>query len=149
LHFHFSLTDRPDYWLPVIRAQGFDHQVVGTFEEDGVEHTVIANDWRRMNMGDWLLDSAEKGVERRLQREFAESKADLGALIGARLARLAAEVELTAREIQVLELLVIGRNTKEIGIALDISQRTAKFHQANVLRKIGADSRSDILRVLL
>jgi len=45
--------------------------------------------------------------------------------------------------------LILGRNTNEIGTVLGITPRTAKFHQQRVLEKIGADSRVDILRLLL
>jgi DNA-binding NarL/FixJ family response regulator len=74
---------------------------------------------------------------------------DLGALMIERRERLAAEANLSVREREVLELLMLGRTQDEIGTALGISPRTAKFHQANVLHKLGADSRSDLLRVLL
>jgi len=65
----------------------------------------------------------------------------------ARVDRVAAE--LSPREREVLDLLLLGRSHDEIGAALRIAPRTAKFHQANVLRKLGADSRADLLRVLL
>jgi CheY-like chemotaxis protein/DNA-binding CsgD family transcriptional regulator len=56
---------------------------------------------------------------------------------------------LTAREREVLELLLLGRSHPEIAIVLEISERTSKFHQANVLRKLGAESRMDLLRLFV
>ena len=38
---------------------------------------------------------------------------------------------------------------EEIGQILAISSRTVKFHQLNVLQKLGAESRQDLLRLLL
>jgi DNA-binding NarL/FixJ family response regulator len=43
---------------------------------------------------------------------------------------------LTAREAQVLQLLMRRRKNKEIASALDISERTAKFHVSNILSKL-------------
>lgn len=69
-------------------------------------------------------------------------------LLKARLDTLAREAGLTKREQQVLDLMLLGRTLAQIGTALAISTRTAKFHQSNVLEKLGADSRFDIPRLL-
>jgi DNA-binding CsgD family transcriptional regulator len=73
----------------------------------------------------------------------------LGRLFGARVQWLSAEKGLSAREHAVLELLLMGRSAAEIAVVLDISPRTAKYHQRNVQRKLGAESRQDLLRVVL
>ena len=52
---------------------------------------------------------------------------------------------LTAREIEVLELLGKGFSAKSIGRSLDISPTTAKWHLKNVYGKLGAISREDAL----
>jgi DNA-binding NarL/FixJ family response regulator len=70
-------------------------------------------------------------------------------LVRRRIDGLATEMQLSAREREVLDLLLLGRNTDEIGIALQIAARTAKFHQANVLQKLGVDSRHELLRIFL
>jgi DNA-binding CsgD family transcriptional regulator len=49
----------------------------------------------------------------------------------------------------VLDLLLLGRSLGEIATALQITPRTAKFHQANLLEKLGADSRFDLLRLFI
>jgi DNA-binding response OmpR family regulator len=64
-------------------------------------------------------------------------------------ARMIDAAGLTAREREVLELLLLGRSHPEIAIVLEISERTSKFHQANVLRKLGAESRMDLLRLFV
>jgi len=48
----------------------------------------------------------------------------------------------------VLELLVLGRTAREIAALLSVTERTARFHTANVLDKLGASSRADLIRVL-
>ncbi|HMH01677.1 MAG TPA: response regulator transcription factor [Terriglobales bacterium] len=47
----------------------------------------------------------------------------------------------TAREKEVLELLVGGRSNKEIGAALGIEERTVKAHIAKLMRKNGVHNR--------
>lgn len=77
------------------------------------------------------------------------SDEELSRLFSAKLRRVAVESSLTSRELDVLEHLMIGRGPEEIAKLLDVSQRTVKFHQTNILDKLGAESRNDILRVLL
>jgi len=47
---------------------------------------------------------------------------------------------LTNREKQILDFVVLGRSTKEIAIALDISPKTVEFHRSNILKKYGAQT---------
>src|SRR5262245_35580197 len=53
---------------------------------------------------------------------------------------------LTAREIQVLELLAEGLPNKAIAARLGISDQTAKFHVASISGKLGAVNRTDAVR---
>jgi DNA-binding NarL/FixJ family response regulator len=48
---------------------------------------------------------------------------------------------LTAREEQVLQLLVQGSANKEIAFELQTSERTVEFHVTNILEKLGVKSR--------
>ena len=52
----------------------------------------------------------------------------------------------TAREREVLSLLVSGHTNKEISAALEISIKTVEFHRANIMRKTGVNSLSDLIR---
>jgi len=74
---------------------------------------------------------------------------DASNVLGRRIAQLARSAALSPREHEVLQLLLLGRNYAEIGTALRITPRTARFHQHNILEKIGAESRLDIVRLLL
>jgi DNA-binding NarL/FixJ family response regulator len=50
--------------------------------------------------------------------------------------------ELTVRELEVLRLVGAGKANKEIAAELRISERTARTHVSNVLRKLGLSSRT-------
>ena len=48
---------------------------------------------------------------------------------------------LTARELEVLRLLAIGRTNREIAAELFISAKTASVHVSNIMSKLGVTSR--------
>jgi FixJ family two-component response regulator len=54
---------------------------------------------------------------------------------------------LTPREREVLALLVSGRLNKQIAGELDTTERTIKFHRANIMRKMQAESVADLVKM--
>jgi DNA-binding CsgD family transcriptional regulator len=56
--------------------------------------------------------------------------------------------QLSARETEVLEQIMLNRSINEIGDALFISSRTVKFHITSLLRKTGASSQRSLKREL-
>ena len=48
---------------------------------------------------------------------------------------------LTARELEVLRLVAIGRNNRDIAAELFISAKTASVHVSNIMSKLGVASR--------
>ncbi len=52
-----------------------------------------------------------------------------------------AELDLTAREIEVLELIAAGHTNKEIALELEISSSTAKYHVYKIKKKMGKSNR--------
>jgi PAS domain S-box-containing protein len=70
-------------------------------------------------------------------------------LVEAKLVEHTGRAALTQRELEVLHLLTLGRAPADVARALGFSVSTAKFHVQNVLRKLGAESRVDLLRVLV
>lgn len=79
----------------------------------------------------------------------SDEAGELSAALDRRIAQLARSAALSPREQEVLQLLLLGRNCTDIGVALQITPRTARFHQANLLGKLGAESRLDLVRLLL
>jgi DNA-binding NarL/FixJ family response regulator len=73
---------------------------------------------------------------------------DLFALSGRGQAALpepaaASDEPLTARELEVLQLLAQGLPNKLIAARLHISEHTAKFHVSSIMLKLGAASRTE------
>lgn len=56
--------------------------------------------------------------------------------------RAPAEENLSAREIEVLELVARGNSNKEVGKALHISTATVKTHLIHIFNKLGVDDRT-------
>src|SRR4029077_19714245 len=56
---------------------------------------------------------------------------------------------LTARERQVLDLVMNGASNKVIAAGLNISPRTVEIYRANVMSKMRADSVSELVRMTL
>jgi len=54
--------------------------------------------------------------------------------------------ELTAREIEVLKLIVEGHTNRQISDALNISVRTVESHRSNIMDKLNLHSRVDLVR---
>jgi len=57
------------------------------------------------------------------------------------------EEMLTEREGEVLGLLAQGKSNKEIAAALNITERTAKFHMSSIMGKLGASNRTEVVTI--
>jgi DNA-binding NarL/FixJ family response regulator len=75
-------------------------------------------------------------------RAVNEGKRRIPGGIATRLAERIGGNELTAREIEVLKLIVKGRSNREIASALVITEGTVKGHVNNILSKLGVADRT-------
>lgn len=75
-------------------------------------------------------------------REVAEGGNYFPAAIAQKLASRGERASLTARELEVLGLIVGGNSNKEIMAELDISEGTVKLHVSHILEKLGAADRT-------
>jgi len=57
--------------------------------------------------------------------------------------------DLTDRQREVLVLLAKGRSTRHIAQELDISMKTVEFHKANITRKLGVHTTSELIKFAL
>ncbi len=75
-------------------------------------------------------------------RAVHEGKHYLPPAVAAALAAQAPRPDLSAREVQVLELIVRGLANKQIGYTLNIAEHTVKNHVKNILSKLGVQDRT-------
>jgi two-component system response regulator FixJ len=75
--------------------------------------------------------------------DAAVSMEDRNRALGGVRSRLA---QLTSREMQILHLLAKGLLNKQIGLALDLSERTVEIHRARIMSKMQADSIALLMR---
>jgi FixJ family two-component response regulator len=85
-----------------------------------------------------LLDAVQAGLD----RDRARRKGDK-AVSGL----TAAYQTLTAREQQVIALVTTGLMNKQIAAEIGVSEITVKVHRGNVMRKMGARSLADLVRM--
>jgi DNA-binding NarL/FixJ family response regulator len=57
--------------------------------------------------------------------------------------------KLTAREEQILSLLLRSYSNKEIANSLEIGERTAKYHVSNILQKWEVSSRKELFQIMI
>jgi DNA-binding NarL/FixJ family response regulator len=55
-------------------------------------------------------------------------------------------LRLTARQNEILQLLVEGKSSRAVGAALNITVKTAETHRANIMRRLDCHSVSDLVR---
>jgi FixJ family two-component response regulator len=85
-----------------------------------------------------LLDAIEEALQKdRLRRQQEAEKADL---------KLKYEL-LTPREREVFPLVISGRLNKQIAAELATSETTVKVHRSQLMKKMGADSLADLVRM--
>src|ERR1700730_4434197 len=85
-----------------------------------------------------LLDAVQLGLDRDRARREA----------GKAVAAVRARYEsLTPREQEVIALVTTGLMNKQIAAEMDVSEITAKVHRGNVMRKMGAKSLAELVRM--
>jgi FixJ family two-component response regulator len=84
-----------------------------------------------------LLDSINRALEQNAKR--CDEKSVLKDIE-------ARYFQLTAREKEVFGLLIEGKATKLVARELNLSHRTVEVHRAHIMKKIGAQSVSDLVR---
>jgi DNA-binding NarL/FixJ family response regulator len=61
-------------------------------------------------------------------------------------AQLARALALTARELQILQLIAEGSSTKEIAHTVNISVKTVEYHKEHIKRKLGVTNLAGLIR---
>ena len=88
----------------------------------------------------------ERGPVAAVEAAFARERARLDRS-HAQQRRSRGIAQLTAREREVLELLVQGLHNREVAQRLSISPRTVEVHKAHIMDKLGAANLADLIRI--
>ncbi len=75
-------------------------------------------------------------------RTVHAGKSRIPSRVAEKLAERMSGATLTARELEVLQLIVAGKSNKDIGNALFISEATVKTHVNSLLSKMGVEDRT-------
>ena len=93
-----------------------------------------------------LKGAALEEIERAI-RAVARGETYLDSRVASRLGALSAAPRLSARERDVLRLVVAGKANKEIASELRVAERTVKFHVTSIFNKLGAENRAQAVTI--
>ncbi|MGZ3716492.1 MAG: response regulator, partial [Ktedonobacterales bacterium] len=123
----FTAFDTDDRILAAVRAGAQGYLLKGVPREEVFQAV------RVVHAGNSLLQPI---VASRLMRQVSEESATPPGLY-----------MLTARERDVLRLLMRGLQNKEIAAELVVTERTVKFHVSSILTKLGAGNRTEAVAI--
>ena len=124
------------FWLPVVgtAASVASHRVVAAIKAGALDYLALPLDPARLSAT--LRHAGEEAQALgQVQRQAVDARARLD--------------RLTARETEVLDLLVAGASNKAIARELQISPRTVEIHRANMMTKLDAHHAADAVRLRL
>ncbi len=130
-----TISERDEDLFEALRA-GADGYLLMSTSAERLPHAILG-----VACGEAALP---RPLTARLISEFRERGAKRRVFV----ASAQAEVELTAREFEVLERLRKRETTAEVAAHLGISQVTVRRHMASVLRKLGVPNRRRALEML-
>lgn len=111
--------------------------VLTTYDGDEDIYRALQAGARAYLLKDMLRDALVEAI-----RAVHAGQRRLPAEVANRLAERMNRTELTARELEVLRLIVAGKSNKEIAAALFIAEGTVKIHINNILSKLGVSDRT-------
>ena len=122
-----------------IRAESPNARIIGlsTYGGDEDIRRALQAGMRAYLTKDVLHDELIRAI-----RAVHAGESYLTAAVRAVLAAGPLPADLSAREMEVLSLIVNGKSNKQIGFSLGIAEHTVKNHVKNILDKLGVDDRT-------
>jgi two-component system, NarL family, response regulator len=153
-------AERPDVTLMDLRLPGINGSdatraiqaqfpdariiVLSTYSGDEEIHTAL-----QAGAMAYLLKSVQRKELIAAIRKAAVGQRHIPPEVAARLAERVGREQLSAREMDVLRLLVSGKRNRAIATALDITEGTVKLHVSSILSKLGVTDRTEAVTVAL
>jgi len=134
LEFQAQLDRHGDH-APIVFMTGYGDIPMSVRAMKGGAVDFLAKPFRDQDMLDAVTAALEKD---RLRSREALATAEI----------LARRERLTARELQVLDGVVKGQLNKQIAADLDLSEVTVKIHRGHMMRKMGARSVVELVRMI-
>lgn len=118
--------------------------VLTTFVDDALVLEAVHNGARGYVVKDVDTSALVRAIRDISRGESAFDSRSAAAMVrGLNAVPMQESKRLTAREIEVLQLLATGLSNRDIGSRLFISETTAKFHVGNILRKLEVSRRAE------
>ncbi len=134
LEFQAQLDRHGDH-APIVFMTGYGDIPMSVRAMKGGAVDFLAKPFRDQDMLDAVTAALDKD---RLRSREALATAEI----------LARRERLTARELQVLDGVVKGQLNKQIAADLDLSEVTVKIHRGHMMRKMGARSVVELVRMI-
>jgi len=154
------LRERPDVALIDLRMPGMEglEAIVAIRERDASAKIIVVTTYdgdediyRSLQAGAkaYLLKDAGRDELLSAIRAVHAGKKYVPASVATKLAERVVGSELTARELDVIRLMVVGKANKEIAAALGVTEGTVKAHVNSILDKLGAAGRTEAVTLAL
>jgi DNA-binding NarL/FixJ family response regulator len=127
---------RPDVRLIVIGPEGNDELVLESIIAGARAYLDLKADPEVVRQAIEVVTSGSIWAPRRLLSKLIDRL-----LVVSDTSFTGSDARLTAREQQVLELILLARSNREIASQLGIEERTVKSHVGRLMRKTGSDNR--------
>lgn len=118
--------------------------VLTTYHGDEDVHQALAAGAATYLLKEAVLDDLA-GVVRAVHNGARPLSEDVQRILATR----AEHAQLTAREIEVLELIAQGLRNKEVGAVLGITEETVKVHMRNIMSKLNVQDRTEAVTMAL
>jgi two-component system NarL family response regulator len=116
--------------------------VMTTYESEGDVRRAL-----KAGAKGYLLKGANRHQIREAVRKVAAGRALLQPEIAYKLADSMTRPELSARELEILQYMALGKSNKEIGQVLYISENTVKGHVKSIFTKLDAIGRTEAVAI--
>ena len=130
--------------LIAIRGEFPDARIImlSSSDSDGEIHRAL-----RSGASGYVLKSMPQDDLLAVIRSVHAGKRHVPAEVAVLLAEHMGEEELTARELEVLQLIRDGHKNKQVADQLSISENTVNFHIKNIVDKLGANDRTHAVTI--